>query len=127
MNVHKNARCAAERPPDVETGALFLPVQLCTFTSWRRAVEPEPCVNGGVSAALAKFRRSVAWTGIGLKETGSRSRARSKRSGASSLTMTSNVINGKRDQLEGKLQERYGYAKDQTKKDIDDWYNTQKW
>jgi uncharacterized protein YjbJ (UPF0337 family) len=38
-----------------------------------------------------------------------------------------NVINGKRDQLEGKIQERYGYAKDQTKKDIDDWYNTQKW
>jgi hypothetical protein len=27
---------------------------------------------------------------------------------------------GRRDQLEGKLQERYGYAKDQTKKDIDD-------
>jgi uncharacterized protein YjbJ (UPF0337 family) len=38
-----------------------------------------------------------------------------------------NVINGKRDQLEGKIQERYGYAKDQTKKDIDDWYNAQKW
>ena len=38
-----------------------------------------------------------------------------------------NVINGKRDQLEGKIQERYGYEKDQTKKDIDDWYNTQKW
>ena len=31
------------------------------------------------------------------------------------------------DQLEGKIQERYGYAKDQTKKNIDDWYNTQKW
>ena len=38
-----------------------------------------------------------------------------------------NVINGKRDQLEGKIQERYGYAKDQTKKDIDDWYTAQKW
>jgi uncharacterized protein YjbJ (UPF0337 family) len=25
-----------------------------------------------------------------------------------------NTINGKRDQLEGKIQERYGYAKDQT-------------
>ena len=31
------------------------------------------------------------------------------------------VINGKREQLEGKLQERYGYAKDQAKKEIDDW------
>jgi uncharacterized protein YjbJ (UPF0337 family) len=31
------------------------------------------------------------------------------------------VINGKREQLEGKLQERYGYAKAQAKKEIDDW------
>jgi uncharacterized protein YjbJ (UPF0337 family) len=30
-------------------------------------------------------------------------------------------INGKREQLEGKIQERYGHAKDQVKKDIDDW------
>lgn len=34
-------------------------------------------------------------------------------------------INGKRDQLEGIIQERYGIAKDQAKKDIDDWYNNQ--
>ncbi len=37
------------------------------------------------------------------------------------------VINGRRDQLEGKIQERYGIAKDQTRKDIDDWYSAQKW
>lgn len=37
------------------------------------------------------------------------------------------VINGKRDQLEGKIQERYGYQKDQAKKEIDDWYGRQKW
>jgi uncharacterized protein YjbJ (UPF0337 family) len=37
-----------------------------------------------------------------------------------------NVINGRRDQLEGKIQERYGLAKDQIRKDIDDWYNSQK-
>jgi uncharacterized protein YjbJ (UPF0337 family) len=36
-------------------------------------------------------------------------------------------IAGKREQLEGKLQERYGYPKDQTKKQIDDWYGTQSW
>jgi uncharacterized protein YjbJ (UPF0337 family) len=29
------------------------------------------------------------------------------------------VINGRRDQLEGRLQERYGYAKDQARKDVD--------
>ena len=37
------------------------------------------------------------------------------------------AINGKRDQLEGKIQERYGIAKDQVKKDVDDWYETQTW
>ena len=38
-----------------------------------------------------------------------------------------NVINGKQDQLEGKIQERYGYAKDQARREIDDWYNLQNW
>ena len=31
-----------------------------------------------------------------------------------------NAINGRRDQLEGKIQERYGIAKDQVRKDVDD-------
>jgi uncharacterized protein YjbJ (UPF0337 family) len=31
------------------------------------------------------------------------------------------VINGRRDQLEGKIQERYGLAKDQVRSDIDTW------
>jgi uncharacterized protein YjbJ (UPF0337 family) len=30
-------------------------------------------------------------------------------------------INGKREQLAGRLQERYGYAKDQAEKEIDTW------
>ena len=37
------------------------------------------------------------------------------------------VINGQRDQLEGKIQERYGTAKDQIKQDVDDWYGSQSW
>ena len=37
------------------------------------------------------------------------------------------LINGKRDQLEGKIQERYGIAKNQVRKDIDDWYTRQTW
>ena len=37
------------------------------------------------------------------------------------------TINGKRDQLEGKIQERYGLAKDQVKKDVDAWYSSQSW
>jgi uncharacterized protein YjbJ (UPF0337 family) len=37
------------------------------------------------------------------------------------------VINGKQDQLEGRLQQRYGYAKDRAQKEINDWYDRQKW
>ena len=32
------------------------------------------------------------------------------------------VIEGRREQLEGKLQQRYGFAKDQIRKDVDDWF-----
>jgi uncharacterized protein YjbJ (UPF0337 family) len=55
------------------------------------------------------------------------SKARSKRSGAKLTDDDLDVINGRRDQLEGKIQERYGIAKDQTRKDIDDWYSAQNW
>ena len=37
------------------------------------------------------------------------------------------VIAGKQDQLEGRLQQRYGYAKDQAQKEVDSWYARQKW
>jgi uncharacterized protein YjbJ (UPF0337 family) len=36
------------------------------------------------------------------------------------------VINGRQDHLEGRLQQRYGYAKDQAKK-VDAWYSRQTW
>jgi uncharacterized protein YjbJ (UPF0337 family) len=32
-------------------------------------------------------------------------------------------INGDREQLEGKLQARYGYAKDKAKQEVDNWCN----
>jgi len=32
-------------------------------------------------------------------------------------------INGDREQLEGKLQAKYGYAKDKAKQEVDDWCN----
>ena len=34
------------------------------------------------------------------------------------------VINGKREELAGKLQERYGYTKEQAEKNIQDWTST---
>lgn len=35
-----------------------------------------------------------------------------------------NVIAGKRDQLIGKLQERYGFAREQAEKQADEWVHT---
>jgi uncharacterized protein YjbJ (UPF0337 family) len=37
------------------------------------------------------------------------------------------VIDGHRDQLAGKIQQRYGLFKDQVRKDIDDWFAAQRW
>jgi uncharacterized protein YjbJ (UPF0337 family) len=37
------------------------------------------------------------------------------------------VIAGNQQQLEGRLQQRYGYAKDQAQKEVNDWYGRQKW
>jgi len=34
------------------------------------------------------------------------------------------AISGRRTQLEGKIQERYGYAKSQARKEIEDWYRS---
>jgi uncharacterized protein YjbJ (UPF0337 family) len=36
------------------------------------------------------------------------------------------AIDGRRDQLEGRLQQRYGYAKDQARKDVDTWFSSLK-
>ncbi|MCV9966852.1 CsbD family protein [Pararhizobium sp. BT-229] len=36
-------------------------------------------------------------------------------------------IAGKRDQLEGTIQERYGIEKDRVHADVDDWCDRQKW
>lgn len=33
-------------------------------------------------------------------------------------------VNGNREQLEGLLQQRYGYAKDKAKQEIDSWTNS---
>ena len=35
-------------------------------------------------------------------------------------------VNGQREQLEGMIQERYGIAKDQVRKDVDAWLEEEK-
>ena len=34
------------------------------------------------------------------------------------------AINGRRDRLEGRIQERYGYAKDKTRETVDGWLHS---
>jgi uncharacterized protein YjbJ (UPF0337 family) len=62
--------------------------------------------------------RSRPWIGIAFKEqfTG---RVKEKWGKLTDDDLT--AINGRRDQLEGKLQERYGWAKDQVRRDVDNW------
>jgi uncharacterized protein YjbJ (UPF0337 family) len=35
-----------------------------------------------------------------------------------------NVISRRRDQLEGMIQERYGYARERARREIEDWYRS---
>ncbi len=37
------------------------------------------------------------------------------------------VVEGKRDQLVGKIQERYGYQKDQAEKELNEWETKNKY
>ena len=43
---------------------------------------------------------------------------------ARDLTAAQVLLTVKRDQLEGKIQERYGYGREQAKKELDDWSNS---
>ena len=61
------------------------------------------------------------------KETGSRLKGKVKEKRGQLTDDDLDVISGRRDQLEGKIQERYGLAKDQVRKDVDDWYAAQDW
>ncbi|MGK0705585.1 CsbD family protein [Yokenella regensburgei] len=38
-----------------------------------------------------------------------------------------NVIEGQREQLAGRIQERYGYGKEQVEKEMKDWEDTNKY
>ena len=35
------------------------------------------------------------------------------------------AINGRREELDGKIQQRYGIAKDQVRQQVDDWFASQ--
>lgn len=66
------------------------------------------------------------WIGTALKEIGKRLKERVKEKWGKLTDDDLAAINGQREQLEGRLQQRYGYAKDQTRKEIDSWFSTLK-
>ena len=74
---------------------------------------------------MEKDQRSASWTGIELKETGWKQfKGRAKEKWGRLTDDDLDVIKGRQDQLEGKIQERYGLAKDQAKKDVDAWFRS---
>jgi uncharacterized protein YjbJ (UPF0337 family) len=68
--------------------------------------------------------RTASWTGIESKVTGSNSKARPKEKWGRLTDDDLDVINGRQEQLEGKIQERYGLAKDHAKKEVETWYSS---
>ena len=60
----------------------------------------------------------------GWKGIGSSSKGAAKEKWGKLTDDDLNVIEGRREQLEGKLQQRYGFAKDQIHRDVDDWFRT---
>jgi uncharacterized protein YjbJ (UPF0337 family) len=67
--------------------------------------------------------RSASWIGIGSKGIGN-FKGQVKEKWGRLTDDDLDVINGRQDQLEGKIQERYGLAKDQAKKDVDTWFKS---
>jgi uncharacterized protein YjbJ (UPF0337 family) len=80
----------------------------------------------GFRGSGVRIRRR-SWTGTKLKETGSRLKGNIKEQWGKLTDDDLDVINGRRDQLEGKIQERYGYQKDQVRREVDSWYTRQRW
>ena len=56
-----------------------------------------------------------------MKETGRNSKARRRQQWGKLTNDDLDVVEGKRVELAGRLQQRYGYAKDQAEKEIDTW------
>jgi uncharacterized protein YjbJ (UPF0337 family) len=61
------------------------------------------------------------WTGIVLPEIGNSSKVKIREKWGELTDDDLAAINGRREQLKGKLQERYGYARDQARKEVEDW------
>jgi uncharacterized protein YjbJ (UPF0337 family) len=99
---------------------------------WRRACGPGGCVRSraaGNSAAAIKSKQKetrrkdiMDWNRIEGNWKQFKGQAKEKWGRLTDDDL--DVIKGRQDQLEGKIQERYGLAKDQAKKDVDAWFKS---
>ena len=72
-----------------------------------------------------KTGRIITWTGTESKEIKEvKGKVKEKWGKLTDDDLT--AINGQRDQLEGRLQQRYGFAKDQAREDVDTWFSALK-
>jgi uncharacterized protein YjbJ (UPF0337 family) len=69
--------------------------------------------------------RRKSWIGTAFKEAGSSWKGKVKAKWGKLTDDDLTAINGRREELEGKIQQRYGLAKDQARKEIDDWFTSQ--
>src|SRR5690242_3091024 len=102
-------RCASRIGTEAQTVAL----------SRHDRVERVSPAKGTIRTVRTRGGRDMNWDQIEGNWTKAKGKLRQQWGKLTDDDIT--VINGKREELAGRLQERYGYQKDQAEKEIDDW------
>jgi uncharacterized protein YjbJ (UPF0337 family) len=95
-----------------------VPTHLISFQS-----RAELRVTRSVSPAINPVEVSMDWNRIEGNWKEAKGKIKQKWGQLTDDDLTQ--VNGRRDQLEGRIQQRYGLAKDMVRKDVDDWLNSQ--
>jgi uncharacterized protein YjbJ (UPF0337 family) len=85
---------------------------------------PEHSVDRGVVAANSHPQRSVTMNWDRVQGNWKQFKGQAQQKWGKLTDDDLDVIEGKRTELAGRLQERYGYAKDEAEKNIDTWLNS---
>jgi uncharacterized protein YjbJ (UPF0337 family) len=112
MNARLIARCTGPRPFDGACGFLRS-LDGVAISSW--------CAHCG-DQIKRKAESVMDWNRIEGNWKQFKGRAKEKWGRLTDDDL--DVINGRQDQLEGKIQERYGIAKDQAKSDVAAWFKS---
>ena len=74
-----------------------------------------------VICSTPRIRRRTEWIGIEVEGNWKETKGKIKEKWGQLTDDDLAQVNGQRDQLEGKIQQRYGLAKDMVRKDVDAW------